>query len=321
MTSPWELPDLVSLRLLVEILDRSSIGAAARQLGISQPAASERLRALEHRLGVQLCVRSPRGVHPTPAGTLVRDWAADVLSGAERLATGVAALRAEQAGRLRVAASLTVAEHLFPGWVHALRRTAPGAVVHLEMANSTEVAAALRAGRCDLGFIEGGSPPRGLHSRTVLHDRLTVVVPPDHRWAKRRPPRTTPEELAATPLVVREEGSGTREVLERALHPPGSRTAPRAAPPFRAALELGSTRAITAAVLAGEGPAVISVLAAADLLGRGELVAVDVAGADLSRRVRAVWREDRPPAGAAAALLAIAGRTAPPGAARQAPRP
>ena len=349
MTSPWELPDLVSLRLLVEILDRSSIGSAARHLGISQPAASERLRALEQRLGVQLCVRSPRGVHPTSAGTLVRDWAADVLASAERLATGVAALHAEKAGRLRVAASLTVAEHLFPGWVHTLRRSMPDAVVRLEMANSAEVAQALHDKRCDLGFIEGGSTPRGLHGRTVLRDRLTVVVPADHPWARRRPPRVTRAELAATPLVVREEGSGTRDVLEQALaaanaensghatrpeqdetsghtvnagrrRRPGMAARPGrepdlpaatrsvSSPPLRVALELGSTRAITEAVLAGEGPAVISVLAVSDLLGRGELVAVDVAGTDLSRRVRAVWRDDQPPAGAAAALLTIATR-------------
>jgi DNA-binding transcriptional LysR family regulator len=335
VTSPWELPDLVSLRLLVEALDRASIGGAARELGVSQPAASERLRALEQRLGVQLCIRSPRGVRPTPAGTVVRDWAADILAGAERLATGVAALRAEQAGQLRVAASLTVAEHLFPGWVHALRRAAPDAVVRLEVANSAEVAAALGAGRCDLGFIEGGSAPRTLQFRTVMHDRLTVVVAPSHRWARRRPPRVTPAELASTPLVVREEGSGTRDVLERALRlrtrrpsahgsatgrDPGDdpsrdpgRDASRGAgtPPFRTALELGSTRAVTAAVLAGEGPAVVSVLAVAELLGRGELVAVDVEGIDLARRVRAVWREGHPPAGAAATLLAIASRTGP----------
>ena len=327
VTSPWELPDLVSLRLLVEALDRSSIGAAARELGVSQPAASERLRALEQRLGVQLCIRSPRGVRPTPAGTVVRDWAADILAGAERLATGVATLRAEQAGQLRVAASLTVAEHLFPGWVHALRRAAPNAAVRLEVANSAEVAAALGAGRCDLGFIEGGGAPRTLQSRTVMHDRLTVVVAPGHQWARRRPPRVTPAELASTPLVVREEGSGTRDVLERALHlrtrrpsahgiptgrdPERDTSRQAGAPPFRTALELGSTRAVTAAVLAGEGPAVVSVLAVTDLLGRGELVAVDVEGIDLARRVRAVWREGHPPAGAAATLLAIASRTGP----------
>lgn len=319
MTSPWELPDLVSLRLLVEVLERRSIGAAARHLGMSQPAASERLAGLERRLGIPLCLRGPAGVRATPAGEVVRDWAAEILAGAERLAAGVTALREEQAGQLRVASSLTVADYLVPGWVHALRRMAPEATVRLEVANSTEVVRAVAAGAADLGFIEGGRAPDGLAARSLRNDELVVVVATDHPWSRRQPPRVSAAELASIPLVVREEGSGTRDVLERALRAARRRAPDRPGPgaaPFRIAFEVGSTQAIKAAVLAGDGPAVVSALAVADELGRGELVAVEVDGVRLSRRLRAVWRDEAPPTGAGATLLAIAS-----GARRVASRP
>lgn len=309
MTSPWELPDLVSLRLLVEVVDRRSIGAAARQLGVSQPAASERLSGLERRLGVSLCTRGPTGIRPTPAGELVRDWAAEVLDHAERLVDGVAVLRSERDGDVRVVASLTIADYLVPGWVHALRRAAPQASLRLEVANSAEVVRVVSAGGADLGFVEGGGAPPGLATRTIGHDELVVVVVPDHPWARRSPPSVGATELARTPLVAREEGSGTRDVLERALRAARRRGSSPVRPgeaPFAVAFEVGSTRAIKVAVLAGDGPAVVSALAVAEEVARGELVAVRVDEGRLTRRLRAIWRDDRPPAGAAATLLRIA---------------
>lgn len=309
MTSPWELPDLVSLRLVVEVVDRRSIGAAARQLGISQPAASARLAALERRLGVQLCLRGATGVRPTPAGELVRGWAAEVLDAAERLTVGVEAMRLKRAGDARVAASLTIADYLMPTWVHALRRVSPEASVRIEVANSAEVVRSVSDGEVELGFVEGGGPPAGLHSQVIGTDELVVVVTPAHPWAHRHAREIDVAELAGTPLVVREPGSGTREVLERALRAASRRATGRSrtgAPLFVAALELGSTRAIKSAVLAGDGPGVVSALAVAEELTRGELVRIELTGTRLTRRLRAVWAVDRPPTGAAIALLAIA---------------
>lgn len=298
----------MSLRLLVEVVDRRSIGAAARQLGISQPAGSERLAALERRLGVQLCLRGPTGIRPTPAGLSVREWAVEVLEAAERLALGVATLNREREGDARIAASLTIADYLMASWVHALRRSSPGASVRLEVANSAEVVRSVADGAADLGFVEGGGPPAGLVSQVIGADELVVVVTPAHPWAHRASRAVEAAELAVTPLVVREEGSGTRDVLERALRAAGRRAAGRRGlhgPAFVAALELGSTRAIKAAVLAGDGPGVVSALAVAEELACGDLVRIGVDDARLTRRLRAIWREECPPVGAAGSLLSI----------------
>lgn len=292
------VPDLESLQLLLDIAATGSLGAAARLRGISQPAVTGRMRSMETLVGFRLVERGPRGSSLTSSGKLVAEWAADVLAAAAQLQGGVESLRADHNSRLRVAASLTFAEHLLPAWLAELAHRQPDTAVSLSAMNSSEVTAAVLAETVDLGFLEGPTVPRELGSQTVLRDRLLLVVPVGHAWARRRTP-VTGDELAATRLVSREPSSGARQALEMAL---GSRTL---APPL---LELSTASAVRAAVSAGAGPAVLSELGVRDDLQRGRLVDVPVSGLDLSRALRAVWPKGRRPQGPARELLAIARR-------------
>jgi len=303
------VPDLGALELFVAVARHGSIGAAARQAGISQQAASARLRAMEAQVGTVLLNRDPRGSRLTAAGSLLVDWAAPLLALADELDSGIASLRRARDAQLRVASSLTVAEHLLPAWLVALRSDyeqagRQAAEVTLLAANSEMVAAMVSARGADLGFVEGPDAPHGLRSRVVAADRLAVVVRPDHPCARRKSP-VGPAELAATPLVEREEGSGTRQSLRAALTAylgPGSELA---AP----ALRLTTTTAVRQAVRAGAGPAVLSLLAVREAVAAGLLMVVPVPGIDLRRRLRAVWSgPGQPPAGPARDLVAVAAR-------------
>jgi DNA-binding transcriptional LysR family regulator len=162
--------------------------------------------------------RTPAGSHPTEAGRVVIASAERVLAALEDLAAEAAAVREAASSRLRVVASYTVAEHLLPEWVRQFRESAAwrGIEIEVEVANSTDVGSRVRAGRAAVGFVESPEPPLGLSSAIVGHDELVVVVPPTHPWAARRRP-LGPSSLAATGLVVRERGSGTRESFEVAL--------------------------------------------------------------------------------------------------------
>ncbi|MEV0403939.1 LysR substrate-binding domain-containing protein [Actinoallomurus sp. NPDC050550] len=290
------LPDLEALELLVAVAETGSLGQAAARQGISQPSASARMRTLERRLGVRLLVRSTSGSRLTSAGAVVTDWARAVLVQANALVEGVAALRSRQEDRLRVSASLTIAEHLVPGWLVALREAAPGVHVELNVANSTHVIERLRADEADLGFIEGRGAPRDLHSRAVGRDRLVIVVVPGHPWARKRRP-LRPVELASTPLLLREAGSGTRETFEAALASYGG--------PAEPALELGATAPLRAAAMAGTAPAVLSALVVADEVAAGRLVEVP-SELRLDRVLRAVWPRGRELPEPAVHLLRVA---------------
>ncbi len=235
----------------------------------------------------------------TPEGTVVAHWAREVLADAERLLDAASALRVEHQPELVVAASMTVAEHLIPRWLGAFRTLRDDVQIQLQVHNSMRVCDVVAEGGCDVGFVEGPTVPEGLHSVAVARDRLVVVVPPQHPWARRRRPLTVAE-LAATPLVVREEGSGTRRTLDLALQE-YDRTAPL--------LELGSGAAVRTSVLGGTGPAVLSTLAVEEYLDSGRLVAVAVDGLDLQRVLRAVWRPPRVLSGPAGELVRLITRT------------
>lgn len=293
------VPDLDSLALLLEVAEAGSLGQAAVRHGLSQPAVSGRIRAMERLVGFRLLTRSPRGSELTPNGALVVDWARNVLSAAAAMDAGIESLRADRAGRLRVAASMTVAEYLLPGWLVRLAAARPDTAVHLSAANSAEVAAAVTSGAADIGFVEGPDVPVGLQERAVAQDRLVLVAPPGHAWARRRRP-VDAAELAGTRLVQREPSSGTRTSLESALAGHGPLATPL--------LELSTNAAVRSAVAAGAGPAVLSDLAVCDDVAAGRLVRVAVRGVDLGRRLRAVWPLGQRLSGPADDLLRLTGQ-------------
>jgi DNA-binding transcriptional LysR family regulator len=285
-------------------------------------------------MDITLLARTPTGSHLTEQGQLVVGWAEDVLDAADRLEAGVRSIRSGVSHRLAIAASQTVAEHLVPHWLVELRsieqasagqagngqasteHTIPGqagaaqapnhlpTVVELTVANSTGVIELVRDVKVRLGFIETPHLPADLVTAHLRDDEMLVVAAPGHPWARRRRPLSLAE-IAATPLVMREAGSGTRVTLTdylAAQHPPLT---------ARIAMELGTSAAVRSAIAAGVGPGVLSRLAVRDDLVLGRLVAIEVAGPPLTRQLTAVWRPDLdplPPEGAR--LLAVAQGTA-----------
>jgi molybdate transport repressor ModE-like protein len=294
------VPDLRALELLVVVARTGSLSTAAAELGITQQAASSRIRTAEALVGAPLLTRTRRGSALTQTGDLVVQWATRVVDAAEQLDAGIAALRQDRRAQLTIAASLTIAEYLLPGWLVAFRaHQATLGVARTEFTmtatNSERVVELVASEAADLGFVEGPEPPSGLRHRLIGVDELIVVVGPSHPWAQRSSRRVTAATLASTPMVVRETGSGTRTVLERAL---------RALPVAPPALELASTAAVRSAVAAGAGPAALSEHAVRDDIASGRLTPINVTGLDLSRRLHAVWtRGTTPPAGPARDLV------------------
>ncbi|OBF45777.1 LysR family transcriptional regulator [Mycobacterium sp. 852002-50816_SCH5313054-b] len=306
------IPQLSAFEIFLAIARTGSLAAAGREFGLTQQAVSARLASIEAQTGIALVIRTPRGSQLTPAGVVVAEWADRLLDVAQYVDAGLASLRAERRKRVKVAASLTIAEQLMPRWlvslqVAASRLGATAPEVIMTATNSDRAITAVRDGKSDLGFIETPHLPKELRSKVVAHDELVLIVPPDHKWALRRR-SITAVELSQTPLVTREPGSGTRDALTAALRQALGESAQQAHP----VLELSSAAAVRAAVAAGAGPAVMSRLAVADDLAIGRLRTVPITELNLRRQLRAIWVGGRtPPAGVARDLLThIAGQAA-----------
>lgn len=295
------VPELGALALLLAVADHGSLGAAAREVGVAQPNASRSLTRLERQLGLTLLERRPQGATLTPAGLAVAGWARQVIAAMDELQLGAAALASSSGEAVVVAASQTVAEYLLPGWLAGLRAAGRDGHVDIKVLNSAAVIEGVRSGAIGLGFVESSTPIAGLNTSAVARDQLVAVVAPGHPWATRRR-AVSATQLAATPMVVREAGSGTREVLQRALILALGSDADIAPP----ALELSSNAAIRVATMAGTAPAVLSRIAVADAIAAGSLRQVTVSGLDLRRTIRAVWSGPHALTGVRADLLRAA---------------
>lgn len=285
------------LELFVAIVDEGSIGAGARKVGMAQPYASHLVADLEARSGLSLLDRTPRGSEPTEAGALFAAQARDVVNAVQSLYDWVdTRQRGSGPAKLKVGASMTIADSLLPTWLAELRRRLPHVRADVQVLNSTHVLDDVQEGVLHMGFVETPYVPVRLNARVVQEDELVVVVAPSHPWANRYDGISL-HELAHTPLVVRETGSGTRDGLQKLL------AGVSAVDPAQV---LTSNAAVRVAVTAGAGPAVLSRLAIADQLDNGELLQVRLEGPRISRPLTAVWSGPRRLTGATAELVQIA---------------
>ncbi len=275
------IPDFRTLQLLVLVGELGSVAKAANTLEIPQPNASRMLSRMERQLGTTLLIRTPLGSKLTLEGEAVARWSQPVLDQIELWNAGVDSLRDDIQSQLSVAASQTIAEYLAPGWLAGFQISHPATSVTLRVANSAQVMSLVREGLVSLGFIETPDAPPDLQSTIIQRDRLILVVAPGHPWATRTSPVSLAR-LAATPLVCREEGSGTRLTYLKAL------AGYSLAPP---ACEVWSNAAVVGTTVGGLAPAMLSLLVVAPLIQAGRLVQVKTAEPQrFIRPLRAVWR-------------------------------
>lgn len=267
------------LEALVAVAEAGSISRAAERLGVAQPTVSATLARLEQQSRVPLLTRSSAGTRLTAEGETVCALARAALAAIDDVGAAMAG-RDAGAAPVRVAASYTIAEQLLPIWL-------AGCPVRtlVDVCNSESVQDRLLAGTAEIGFIEGPSVRPGLDGVAVGHDELVLVVAPEHPWARRSEAVTHNELIIPTrvgTLVLREAGSGAREVLVRALAERGTVL------PGDARV-LGSNAALLTAVRHSGSHAVLARAAAQSSLDAGEVVQVPVA-LDLRRRLRLVTR-------------------------------
>jgi DNA-binding transcriptional LysR family regulator len=255
---------LEQLRVFVEVAERLHVTQAAAVLNITQPAASAAIQALETRLGTTLFDRLGRRLELTEAGRTLLPEAKAVLgkvSGAEQ---ALAELDGLSRGRLRLWASQTIAGYWLPPFLYRFHSAHPGVAVELHIGNSLQVSRAVLDGSADLGFVEGDVDEPLLAQIPVAVDQLVLVVAKAHELASLK--TVERDHLLAARWVLREKGSGTRQVFEDALRSRGIDPAT-----LDVVMELPSNEAVRSVVEAGAGATAISKLVVVDKLSGGTL--------------------------------------------------
>ncbi|HME93445.1 MAG TPA: LysR family transcriptional regulator [Methylomirabilota bacterium] len=287
---------LRQLEVFLAIVRARSYRQAAEALHASQPALSQHIRELEGELGVRLFDRLTRGVILTEAGRLLEERAKRVFATLTDVRDVLGELQGLKRGSLLVGASTTPGIYVLPAIIGAFRRRHPGIDLQLRIANSRAIEDAIRAHDVDLGVVGGhGLAPGEECLAAGLADELVLIVSPRHRWAGRR--EVVPAELTDEPLLVREEGSATRRVTERALDQAGIRR--------RVSMELGHTEAIKQAVMAGLGVAFVSVHAVRGEVADRRLAAVRLRRLRIRRHFHVIHSEARTMSAGARALVTL----------------
>jgi DNA-binding transcriptional LysR family regulator len=292
---------LRQLQVFLAVAREKSFSLAAKKIRSSQPTLSEHISELESELGKQLFFRRGRrrGVTVTEAGRVFEEFAERAVSAVEGARQALAALDGLAHGSLLIGASTTPGLYVLPRIVAAFRTKYPGVDVKLRIANSQTIEARVRERELDLGIVGGHALRPGQECLAAgMLDELVLIVSPAHAWARRRD--VTPESLADEPLLVREEGSATRSVTERALQ--GVK--------FRVAMELDHTEAIKQGVMAGLGVAFVSLYAVQGEIAAGRLRALRLRGVRIQRHFHIIHHEARRVTASARAFMELFEQTA-----------
>jgi LysR family transcriptional regulator, transcriptional activator of the cysJI operon len=276
-----------------------SFTRAAEKLFLTQPAVTMQVKNLEDELRLRLFDRTGQRLALTPAGVVLRDYAMRVAALCTEAEEHLAALRGETVGRLALAASTTIAQYLLPAIAGAFIREHPGVELDIMSANTAGAVAALVEGRVRLALIEGPAGRSDVKTEPFIEDRLPLIAPPGHEWAEAGV--IDPVKLANAPLIMRERGSGTRDVVERAL-----RKAGLALKKLRVVMELDSTEAVKSAVRAGLGVGFVSEWALSRELALGMLKEVAVKNMEIRRDFLFVYPRGPEPEGIEGAFLKFA---------------
>jgi DNA-binding transcriptional LysR family regulator len=292
------LMDTRQLAAFCAVVEKSSFSQAAERLGVTQPAVSLQVRALEERLGQTLLDRSGRRVEPTEAGLRLYRSAQRMLALEEQLYDEVAAESGELQGTLAIGASTGPGAHLVPLLLCEFQRDHPELHVALSIWDTQTVSEKVARRELELGVVGALRRNRSLEFEPLARDEIVLAVPPAHPAAGGS---VTVDDLRDETVIAMQEGAGVRQVVDEELRRAGLRVRE-----LEPRLELGLQESVKSAVAAGFGVTFISRTAIEGELAAGTLAIARVAGLEPARQIYVVRAKGRPPTRAAEAFLEFA---------------
>lgn len=289
--------NLQYLRVFLTVAQHEHITRASEELILSQPAVTKTIQHLEQEVGLELIERHGRRIVLTHAGHVLHNYARGIFALEREMEEGISALRDVDAGEITLAASTTTGVYLLPPIVARFQARYPKVTLNITILNSHEIVEETLNWNLDFGLVEGyaSTLPQRLKVEVFAHDELVLVVSPKHRW--RDVPTLLPTDLQDGQLLMREQGSGIREVIEHALLLHDVQVRPL--------LTVPDNEAIKQMVMSGVGAAIVSALAVQRELASSELVHVPIAGLDLRPELSLVRRSDKQLSRAARAFCAL----------------
>jgi DNA-binding transcriptional LysR family regulator len=288
--------NLYHLRIFLKVAELEHVTRAAEELHLSQPAVTKMIQGLEQEVQLALIERQGRRIVLTHAGRTLQQYARRLFALEREAEIALDCLRDLESGEVTLAANMTAWVYLLPPIVARFRQRYPQIKLHIVTMNSQEIIEETLNWEIDFGLIEGDFPdlPEPLQARIFSYDELILVAGPMHQLAKIE--QVELADLQSQELLLREQGSTLREVVERQFR--------RRHMHLQPLLTLSDNEAIKQMVMQGIGASFISSLCIQRELEHGDLVQIPVAGVELRTPVGLVQRVDRQLSRAARAFYA-----------------
>jgi len=290
--------DTRQLAAFCAVVEKRSFSQAAEKLGVTQPAVSLQVRALEDRLGQTLLDRSGRRVEPTEAGLRLYRSAQRMLALEEQLYEEVASDGDDLHGTLEIGASTGPGAHLVPLLLCEFQRRHPDLHVSLSIWDTQTVSDKVAMRELELGVVGALRRNRSLVFEPLVRDEIVLAVPPGHPAANKT---VSLDDLRKETVIAMQAGAGVRLVVDDELRRAGLRVRD-----LEPKLELGLQESVKSAVAAGFGVTFISRTAIEGELAAGTLAVARVEGIEPARQIYIVRAKGRPPTRAAAAFVGFA---------------
>lgn len=284
------------LKVFRAVAQHLNFRKAADQLFLTQPAVTLQIQALENELGVRLFDRTGGKVSLTPQGKILLNHANKLASIAAQAERELGTTQGTVSGELSLGVSTTIAQYVLPKLLGAFLAEHPQVQFSLRSGNTAEIVQLLLDGKVSAGLIEGPAQERGVHTEPFMDDELVLIAPREFESA-----RISRAQLQRLPLLMREQGSGSRRVVETALNKAGLKSKS-----FQKVMDLDSTEAIKSAVEAGLGVGFVSRWAISKELELGTLQVVAVGDLRITRHFTIITRTGPAPQGPADALRTFA---------------
>ncbi len=247
-----------------------SFTKAAETLHMTQPAVTFQVRQLEEYFDTRLFDRTHNRISLTDAGALVYRYAVRIFELYDEMVNSVQEMTGEIGGAVTIGASTTIAEYMLPALLGDFKAKYPEVNIHLKVSNTDGIVSMVENNVIDLGVVEAPVGNKNLIVEGCGPDQLVAIVPPGHPEAGRK--RLTNSDLMKYPFICREEGSGTREVINEWIKGSSSNNKDE----LNISMELGSPEAVKGAVEAGMGISVVSKATVQKELQLGTLVAINL---------------------------------------------
>ncbi len=267
------------LELFIAVAETRSFSRGAEASSLTQSTVSQHIAALEQETDTRLLDRTSKGIFLTAGGEVFLQHARRVLAERDVLIQAMAGLHGLEKATLNLGASNIPANYLIPCLLPVLQHRFPGISLNMRIGDSSEVLAELKSGQVELGIVGGRAAEDDIYSyEPLLKDHLVMIVGPDHPL--KGSPSISINDLQQERFIVREEGSGTYQALQKAFLSAG--IDPEL---FNVTARLGSNEAVRRAVAAGSGCAFVSDLSIQNNLRHGELFKIDIEGLAIERQL------------------------------------